>query len=108
VPGKPCAAARRAVGPVIPINPCAWAQVRIGAAVAHLQRDALDGAAEQVSPVLTLAPEFRIMTVIGWLADLDRHLARPRLATVPAAINLRQEIRDFRDMALPSRESEDG
>jgi len=58
--------------------PGTWAQVRTGAAIAHLQQDSLDGAAEQVSPVLTLAPEFRIATVTGWLDDLDKHLAQPR------------------------------
>ena len=78
--------------------PGTWAQVRTGAAIAHLQQDSLDGAAEQVSPVLTLAPEFRIATVTGWLDDLDKHLAQPRFSPSRIAGDLRQQIRDS---ALP-------
>ena len=33
-------------------NPWTWAQVRIGAAIAHLRQGSLDGAAEQVAPAL--------------------------------------------------------
>jgi hypothetical protein len=75
-------------------NPWTWAQVRIGASIAHLLQDSPDGAAEQVTPVLALAPDMRITTVTGWLADLDRELARPRFATSQVA-SIRQEIREF-------------
>jgi hypothetical protein len=85
-----------------PYIPGTWAQVRIGAAIAQLQLDSLDGADEQVSPMLTLAPEFRIATVTGWLDDLDAHLTRPRFARSPIAESLRQQIRDFEAAALPS------
>src|SRR5262249_49665758 len=72
-----------------------WAQIRIGAAIAHLFQDSLDGGVEQAAPVLELAPDMRITTVTGWLADLDRELARSRFSTSQLAITLRQEIRDF-------------
>jgi hypothetical protein len=72
-----------------------WAQIRIGAAIAHLFQGSLDGGVEQAAPVLELAPDMRITTVTGWLADLDRELARPRFATSQLAVTLKQEIRDF-------------
>jgi hypothetical protein len=78
-----------------PCNPCTWAQVRIGAAIACLRQGSLDGAAEQVAPVLELARDMRISTVTGWLADLDRELARLQFAASPSAIDLRQQIREF-------------
>jgi hypothetical protein len=84
-----------------PPIPGTWAQIRIGAAIAHLLKDSLDGATEQVTPMLGLAPEYRIATVTGWLADLDEHLAHPRFARTPQAEALRQQIRDFTSAALP-------
>ena len=84
-----------------PPIPGTWAQIRIGAAIAHLLNDSLDGAAEQVTPMLAMDPEYRIATVTGWLADLDAHLAHPRFARSPQAEALRQQIRDFTSAALP-------
>jgi hypothetical protein len=84
-----------------PHIPGTWAQVRIGAAIAHLLKGALDGAVEQVTPMLAMPPEFRIATVTGWLADLDQHLSNHRYAHSQAASALRQQIRDFTDNALP-------
>jgi tetratricopeptide (TPR) repeat protein len=85
-----------------PHIPGTWAQVRIGAAIAHLLNDSLDGAVEQVTPVLTMPPEFRIATVTGWLADLDDRLASDRYAHSRAASGLRQQIREFTANALPT------
>lgn len=79
----------------------AWAQVRIGAAIAYLLKDSLDGAVEQVTPMLTMPPEYRIATVTGWLADLDRRVSSHRYASSQAASGLRQQIRDFTANALP-------
>jgi len=84
-----------------PLIPGTWAQIRIGAAIANLLKDELDGAAEQVTPMLAMAPEYRIATVTGWLADLDEHLAHPRFTRDPRAHALRQQIRDFTSAALP-------
>lgn len=83
-----------------PYIPGTWAQVRIGAAIAHLIKDTLDGTAEQVTPVLTMSPEFRIATVTGWLADLDKHLTNRRYSTTATASGLRQQIREFTVNAL--------
>ena len=48
-----------------------WAQVRAGAAMAHLMKDSLDGAARQLSPVLELPPDQRIRTVTGYLDEIS-------------------------------------
>jgi hypothetical protein len=97
--------------PAGPHVPAAWAQIRIGAGIASLLKDEPDGAAEQVRPMLDLAPGLRIATVTGWLADLDRHLADGRYAHVPVAGELRQEIREFMTTAQeaqkPQRLEED-
>jgi len=85
-----------------------WAQARIGAAIAHLLRRDLDGAAEELAPVLDMPPDFRIATVTGWLADLDAQLARGPRAGSPAAAALRRQIRDFTAAALPSVTKETG
>jgi tetratricopeptide (TPR) repeat protein len=83
-----------------PRNSWTWAQVRIGAAIGHLVQGSLDGAVEQVAPVLQLAPDMRITTVTGWLADLDRELARSRFAASKPTVGLRQEMREFMAGAL--------
>jgi hypothetical protein len=85
-----------------------WAQVRIGAAIAHLLRGQLDGAAAELAPVLDMPPDFRIATVTGWLADLDAQLAHGRQADSPVAVSLRRQIRDFTAAALPSDTRETG
>ena len=72
-----------------------WAQVRAGAAMAHLMLDSLDGAAAQIAPVLDLAPEMRIDTVTGYLHTLDQMLSQPRFAGSALAAALRQQIGDF-------------
>lgn len=52
--------------------------------------------------MLDMAPEYRIATVTGWLADLDEHLSRPRFARNPRVRALREQIRDFTTTALPT------
>ncbi len=75
--------------------PATWAQVRVGAAMAYLMLDSLDGAADQVAPVLKLDPEMRIDTVTGYLEGLDRMLSQPRFAGSGLTAGLRQQISDF-------------
>jgi hypothetical protein len=85
-----------------PPIPGTWAQIRIGAAIAHLLQDSLDGTIAQVTPIFSMPPEFRIATVTGWLSELDNHLSGQRFARSPAVGSLRQQIRDFNASALPS------
>ena len=78
-----------------PRNPANWAQVRVGAAMAHLMKDSLDGATEEVIPVLDLHPNLRIDTVTGYLRNLDQLLDQPRFNGSKAAAELREQIREF-------------
>ena len=82
-----------------PRNPANWAQVRVGAAMAHLMKNSLDGAAEEVIPVLDLHPNLRIETVTGYLRDLDQLLDQPRFSGSKAAAELREQIREFNSTA---------
>jgi len=75
--------------------PANWAQVRAGAAIAHLMKGALDGTFEQTAQVLDLPKELRIDTVIGYLKDLDHRLADRRFANDRTASELRERIREF-------------
>lgn len=75
-----------------------WAQVRAGAAMAHLMMNSLDGATAELAPVLELAPELRINTVTGYLESLSSMLAQPRYAGSGQAVRLREQIRDFNRM----------
>lgn len=82
-----------------PRNPANWAQVRVGAGIAYLIKDALDGVAEQVLPVLDLHPNLRIGTVTGYLRELDRRMDQPRFAHSKTARELRQQIQEFNSSA---------
>jgi hypothetical protein len=79
----------------VPRAPATWAQVRVGAAMAYLMLDSLDGAAAQVAPVLELPPEMRIGTVTGYLDGLDLMLSQPRFTDSAPAVGLRQQISGF-------------
>jgi hypothetical protein len=72
-----------------------WAQVRAGAAMAHLLKDSLDGAAGQLAPVLELPPNQRIRTVTGYLDEISWMLQTGRFAGSPLATWLGEQIREF-------------
>lgn len=72
-----------------------WAQVKAGAALAHLRKDSLDGAASQLRPVLEVPPEQRIRTVTGYLDEADRMLRDRRFAGSTICTGLREQIREF-------------
>jgi hypothetical protein len=72
-----------------------WAQVRAGAAMAHLLKDSLDGAAEQLGPVLELPPDQRISTVTGYLDEIGGMLRADRFAGSPRAGALMEQIMEF-------------
>ncbi|RMI47810.1 hypothetical protein EBO15_00485 [Actinomadura harenae] len=78
-----------------------WAQIRIGAGIAHVMKGSLDAAASEVAPVFTLAPEFRISTVTRYLTQLDRRLHERRFRRSAEAAHLRESIRDFNAAAFP-------
>ena len=71
-----------------------WAQVRAGAAMAHLLNISLDGAGGQLSPVLELPADQRIRTATGDLDEISAML-RARFAGSPLAAQLGEQIREF-------------
>lgn len=71
-----------------------WAQVRAGAAMAHLLKNSLDGAAGQLGPVLDLPADQRIRTVTGYLDEISVML-RARFAGSPLAVQLGEQIKEF-------------
>jgi len=77
-----------------------WAQVRAGAAMAHLLKNSIDGAAAQLAPELELPPELRIQTVTGYLDEIGTMLAAPRFADSGLGAGLRHQISEFNATAL--------
>lgn len=78
-----------------------WAQIRVGAGIAHLLKGSLDGAVAEVAPVLTLPPERRVSTVTAYMSHLGRRLRKGQLGESKAAVELRRSIREFNMAALP-------
>jgi tetratricopeptide (TPR) repeat protein len=85
-----------------PFNRANWAQIRVGAGIAHLMKGSLDAAIDEVTPVLALPPELRISTVTAYLEKLDRQLREPRFDGDSDVAALRQRIQDFNSAALLS------
>jgi hypothetical protein len=79
----------------VPRVSATWAQIQAGAGIAHLMKDSLDQAIQEVTPVLALPPEFRVATVTAYLKDLDRRLGDPRFTRSRDAITLKRGIQDF-------------
>jgi tetratricopeptide (TPR) repeat protein len=79
-----------------------WAQVRAGAAMAHLLKNSLDDAAGQLQPVLALSPDQRIRTVTGYLDQISGMIRAPRFAGSPLAAQLGEQITKFNAGAAAS------
>jgi hypothetical protein len=77
-----------------------WAQVRLGAGIAHIMKGDLDGALEEITPVLALAPEFRMATITGYTSHMDRRLRQRRFQGDVTAMEIRQKIQEFNSAAL--------
>ncbi|MFF0526138.1 hypothetical protein ACFYTC_46225 [Actinomadura nitritigenes] len=83
-----------------PRIPATWAQIRVGAGIAHLMKGSLEGAIAEVTPMLDLDPQFRMSTVTRYLEKLHRRLGHRRFRGSPAAMQLRQDIQAFNSEAL--------
>jgi len=81
-----------------------WSQIRIGAGIAHTMAGQVDGAAEEVAPVLELPPDLRVVTITGRLGVVEHQLAQRNYAGSGTASALRDQIKDFRAGALRQRE----
>jgi hypothetical protein len=77
-----------------------WAQVRLGAGIARIMKDDLDGALAEISPALTLAPEFRMATITGYTSQIGRRLQQRRFLRSDTAAEISARVRDFNVTAL--------
>jgi transcriptional regulator with XRE-family HTH domain len=85
--------------PVVMAN---WAQIRIGAGIAHVDQGDLDAAVGEVRQALDLPPELRVATVTAYAQNLGRRLRKPHFRTDKVAGELLRDLRDFTLEALPS------
>jgi tetratricopeptide (TPR) repeat protein len=85
--------------------PANWAQIRVGAGIAYLMQGDLDGALEQVTPMLTLDPERRVATVTAYTDNLNQRLSDPQYRGNKKVEELRQRLQEFRTLALPAHQS---
>jgi hypothetical protein len=77
-----------------------WAQVRLGASIAHIMRDDLEGALREFEPVRTVSPEFRMATITGYTSQMDKRLRQRKFQRSPIAVQIREQIRQFNSAAL--------
>jgi hypothetical protein len=80
-----------------------WAQIRLGAGIARIMKDDLDGALMEISPALTLAPEFRMATITGYTSQIDKRLHQRRFLRNDTAIEIRSRVGDFNVAALATQ-----
>jgi hypothetical protein len=72
-----------------------WAHTRIAAGFAHLMLGSVDGAADQIGPVLELPDEYRLVTLTEHMASVDRLLEQPRFRGAREVARLRDRIAEF-------------
>lgn len=84
--------------PVVQAN---WAQIRVGAGIAHLDRGDLEPAIDEVTPVLALAPDLRVATVTAYTNNVARRLRRRPFRGNATAGELLENLRVFTLEALP-------
>ena len=80
-----------------------WAQVRIGAAIAHVRNGEAEGAAGEIAPVLSLPAEYRVVTLTDRLLYVNQLLRGPRYRNSSAAANLSATIAQFCASSLRKR-----
>ena len=84
-----------------------WAQIRVGAGIAHLLNGSLDGAVAEVEPVLALPPGMRVATVTAYTERLRRRLEHPRYDGAAGVRDLGQRLAQFNADALPDTDSQE-
>jgi len=85
-----------------------WAHFRIAVASAHILIGSVEGAIEQVSPVLGLPQEYHISTLTGHLSALDTLLADQRFDKSHEVASLRELLRGFEDNTSEQANEENG
>jgi DNA-binding transcriptional regulator YiaG len=76
-----------------------WAHFQIATAKAHVMLASVDGAAEQIAPVLNLSQEYRISTLAAHTNTLSALLSSKPVRDARQAISLRQQLRQFSNHA---------
>ena len=84
-----------------------WAQIRVGAGIAHLLNGSPDGAAAEVEPVLALPPGMRVATVTAYTERLRRRLEHPRYDGAAGVRELAERLAQFNADALSDPESQE-
>jgi hypothetical protein len=84
-----------------------WAQIRVGAGIAHLLAESLDGAVAEVEPVLALPPSMRVATVTAYTERLRRRLEHPRYNGATGVRELGERLAQFKADALQDTESQE-
>jgi hypothetical protein len=84
-----------------------WAQLRVGAAIAHLMNGSLDGAIAEAEPVLTLPPSMRVATVTAYAERLMRRLEHPQYKGAAGVNELSERLVQFSADALSDLESQE-
>lgn len=74
-----------------------WAQIRFGAALAHIMLDNVDGAAESLGPVLAMPPDQHLDTLTRRASEVVHALAPSRLARSSEVRDLVARIEDYRN-----------
>ena len=85
-----------------PVNRATWAQIRVGAGIAHIDRGDLEAGIAEVRPVLELPPELRVSTVTAYMVNLTRRLRDRRVRNDVGARDLLSDVRLFTLEALPN------
>ncbi len=60
----------------------------------------LEGAMNEIAPVLALAPEFRMATITGYTVQIDKRLQQHRFQGNATAMEIRQQVKHFNSLAL--------
>jgi hypothetical protein len=84
-----------------------WAQIRVGAGIAHLLNGSLDGTVAEVEPVLALPPSMRVATVTAYTERLRRRLGHPQYNDAVGFCELGERLAQFNADALPDAESQE-
>jgi DNA-binding XRE family transcriptional regulator len=80
-----------------------WAQICIGSGIAHLLAGRVDGAANELAPILGMPPERRLATLTARLGEVDSRLRHRRYEGSAEVATLRQQIADYRSQAITTR-----
>lgn len=77
-----------------------WAQVRIGAALAHVMTGETEEASAELAEVFDLATEYRVVTITGRMDEIGHRLGHSRYKGDVRAAELREKIRAFQAGSL--------